>query len=372
MEAISPSIEVRQGLEKRGGGSLGRCYQCATCTSVCELATQDTAFPRRQMLWAQWGLADRLLSDPAIWLCHQCNDCSVRCPRDAKPGDVMQAARSLAVEQWSAPRFIGKLVAKAAYTWPLLIGLPILFWVLLLHQTVGLEAPGQLLAYEQFVPHSLIYAVYFTTAALVLLAITASGRRMWRLLGQNAPRAGSFFGHLGGALAEVASHKRFGSCGAARSRKWAHFFLVWGFVGAALASALLIVEMYGFGSSLPLEQAHPVKILANISAAFLVLGGGWLLVNRFRGSEHTGTSTAFDTFFLAVVLLVIYTGVLIEVYRLAGTDPQIACGVYVVHLGVVLCLFLTFPFSKFAHLVYRTLAMVHERMAADARRPASR
>ena len=37
-------------------------------------------------------------------------------------------------------------------------------------------------------------------------------------------------------------------------------------------------------------------------------------------------------------------------------------GIYILHLTVVLCLFATFPYSKFAHMVYRMLAMVHERM----------
>ena len=42
--------------------------------------------------------------------------------------------------------------------------------------------------------------------------------------------------------------------------------------------------------------------------------------------------------------------------------PVVASVIYVVHLGTILTLFLTVPFSKFAHMVYRTLAMVHERM----------
>ncbi len=28
---------------------------------------------------------DQLMGDPGVWLCHQCNDCSVRCPRDVEP-----------------------------------------------------------------------------------------------------------------------------------------------------------------------------------------------------------------------------------------------------------------------------------------------
>jgi hypothetical protein len=44
--------------------------------------------------------------------------------------------------------------------------------------------------------------------------------------------------------------------------------------------------------------------------------------------------------------------------------PVAAVGLYVLHLGVVTTLFVTFPYSKFAHMLYRTLAMVHEQAAA--------
>ena len=62
--------------------------------------------------------------------------------------------------------------------------------------------------------------------------------------------------------------------------------------------------------------------------------------------------------------LVIATGVIIEGarYLLPATG---AAALYTVHLGVVLTLFLTFPYSKFAHMLYRTLALVHQRMKGE-------
>jgi quinone-modifying oxidoreductase subunit QmoC len=168
---------------------------------------------------------------------------------------------------------------------------------------------------------------------------------------------------------EIATHKRFGKCGSAETRRWGHFFLLWGFVGAAVTSALLILAMYGLNEAMPLAQEHPFKILGNVSAVFLVLGSVWLLFNRLGDSEKAGSSSSFDVFFLGVVLLVVFSGVFTEAGRYIF-EPPVACWLYIIHLGSVLCLFLTFPYSKFAHLMYRTLAMVHERMAQAATQPA--
>ena len=61
-----------------------------------------------------------------------------------------------------------------------------------------------------------------------------------------------------------------------------------------------------------------------------------------------------------MVGLVIATGCVVEIARFV-LPATAAAFIYTFHLGVVLTLFLTFPYSKFAHMLYRTLALVHQR-----------
>jgi quinone-modifying oxidoreductase subunit QmoC len=336
---VIPSADFRKALKERGGETASKCYQCATCSSVCELAPDDSPFPRRQMLWAQWGLADHMAADPGVWLCHQCNDCTTRCPRDAKPGDVMQVARSLAVEKLAVPGFMGKLVGKASLTWPLLLGLPLAFWIVVLYLLHGFTIPGQPLIYHDFVPHWLIYIVYIPVFGLAGLFALASGLRFWKMLGNTQKRSGAFIADVSPALFDVAGHRRFGNCGTV---------------------ALYILDEY------PLPFWHPFKIVGNVAAIFLMVGGFWLLINRLRVNTPAGSSSAYDNFFMSLVLTVIVTGVLTEAARF-WFSPDLACWIYILHLASILCLFATFPYCKFAHLLYRTLAMVHERMAVKSK-----
>jgi quinone-modifying oxidoreductase subunit QmoC len=374
--AIHPSADFREAFARQGGAAAARCYQCAACSSVCELAPAGAPFPRRQVLWAQWGLIDRLAADPGPWLCHQCNDCSLRCPRDVAPGDLMAAVRATVVERLAAPAFLGSLVADARRTWPLLVLLPLLFWLALLAATTGLAVPevhAEMAAlegrfhYQEAVPHLLIYVVYTAAALWSVAAIWTSGRRFWRLLGLGAARRGSFLANLVPVVLEIAAHRRFARCDrGVPKRRWGHFLLMWGFAGAALTSAILVVYLYGLGRY-PLPLDHWVKWLGNLSALALLVGGTLLYANRLLpGDRLAGATSPADRFFLYTVLGVIATGVLTELLRFVAVPPAAAVAAYLLHLAIALTLFLTFPYCKFAHLVYRTLAMVHERMAALA------
>ena len=92
-----------------GAETLRRCYQCGTCSVVCPRTPLEDAFPRKEMVWAQWGLEDKLLTNGDAWLCYQCNDCITHCPVDARPGDVMAATRDLQMEEFAVPRFMTRM-----------------------------------------------------------------------------------------------------------------------------------------------------------------------------------------------------------------------------------------------------------------------
>jgi quinone-modifying oxidoreductase subunit QmoC len=301
----------------------------------------------------------------------------------------MQAVRSLTVQKLAVPRALGDLVGNIRTSWPLLVGLPVLFWFVVLFFTTGLAVPGVdaglpflegRFHYEDFVPHWLIYVVYIAISLWVVVAASVSGRRFWKLIGTGVERHGSFLGNLLPALGDVAAHKKFADCGTgAPKRRWGHFMVMWGFVGAAVTSGILILYLYRdtpLFSWIPLPAPHDyplpldhwVKWLGNISAVLLIVGGILLLVNRMRREDpQVGVTSAFDRFFLWLVVAVIFTGVFTEVLRFVAA-PIVAVTVYVAHLSVVMTLFVTFPYSKFAHLLYRTLAMVHERMTTASGR----
>ena len=111
--AVNTDLNFVQGLMLHGAADLKKCYQCSTCTVACPLTPNDEPFPRKEMLWAQWGMKDKLFRDMDLWLCHNCNDCTDQCPRGAKPGEVMSTLRNQTIEHYSYPQSISKASKSA-------------------------------------------------------------------------------------------------------------------------------------------------------------------------------------------------------------------------------------------------------------------
>ena len=373
---IQPDLEFVKELQAVGGESLKKCYQCATCSVACPISPTNNPYPRKEMVWASWGLKDKLLSDVDIWLCHNCGTCSDLCPRGAKPGDLLSALRNMTYARLTQPTVVGKWLSSPQYL-PILVAIPAILWAVVWMIMAGVNGsvfPQGDIVFGKLFPGDFtidpIFMLTFFTAVGILFKGTKNliasfqpeGRTM--MLGKTK----HWTLHLVDViLEEVLTHTKFKDCGADKSdRKVGHMILMYSFVILAIVTGVVAVGHWG-GKVIPAIEIHtpmpltfPVKILANIGAVMLLVGLAILTVRRKALDPKKTQSNYYDWYLLGVIWVVAVTGVLSQLFRLAGIAP-VAYSVYYVHLVAVWMLFAYLPWSKLGHLVYRTAALTYVR-----------
>jgi quinone-modifying oxidoreductase subunit QmoC len=88
------------------------------------------------------------------------------------------------------------------------------------------------------------------------------------------------------------------------------------------------------------------------------VGLGWIIVDRLKKPAETEGSTAHDWTFIGLLSTVVVTGFFVEVLRFADV-AAVAYPLYFIHLVFVFGVLMYLPYSRFAHLVYRTVALVY-------------
>lgn len=386
--ALGPQAEVISAPEagfatllgRLGSAAHDRCYQCGTCSAVCPLSQPERPFPRKELVWAQWGLRERLLSDPDVWLCHQCNLCNTYCPTDARPGDLMAAVRQYQIQHYVGPSLLARAASEPKLL-PLvlvpgaLLTLAILFFAVILPRG-GLTFPPGRVLFESFIPRIYIEVGSLVSWGFALTVAAVGGVRFWRAMAGQAPARRGFFPSLGYSLLEVFRHNRFKACATPGvGRYHAHRGIFYGFLLLTLATTgafvyttvlpWLGVEYRSGELSLPLYD--PVKIIGNVGGLAFLVGLTLVTYRRLTDRKQAGSSVYFDWFFIALLYVNLLTGFLLQGLRFAELRVP-AYAFYLVHLVFVFTLFIYFPYSKFAHLLYRTLAMTYTDRAARTRR----
>jgi len=389
---VQPDIDFIRDMKEAGGDTLKKCFQCATCSVVCPLSSDEDPFPRRQMVFAQWGLKDKLLGDPNVLLCHQCGDCTAYCPRGAKPGDVMGAIRACAYKEYGWPSWLAKLASKVQNL-PILVGIPaLIIFIMYLISGSHVPPPEDFLhvGYGHFFGHwdwkvlpkttFFIDLFMLPTAALSVFAAFKGVTGMWKKMADNAGVSKALYKpsvlqfvkeFFWPSVVEIVRHDRFEKCETNKDRIRGHKPLMWAFI------ALLFVTSYSFfvqdilgqvfeGMHGPMSMWNPVKIVANIGALALITGAAILWGNRSQmEAQGRASNTFYDWFLIWMIMAVGVTGLGAELLRLINI-PSLGYLTYYLHLVSVMMLFLYMPYTKFAHLVYRTFAMTFERYRESA------
>lgn len=379
---IAPDLGFVKDVKKLGGKTLNRCYQCATCSVVCNLSPEVKPFPRKEMILTQWGQIGKLVKDPDVWLCYQCNDCTKYCPRDARPGDVLAAIRSYIYKHYSFPSFMGKALASPKAL-PLLVLVPII----ILFGLMSAFAPDTnadgvkdfmqqaVVDYNLFLPHSSVDALFVLGNIIIFLFAAIGFAKFWKGLQiRGEEKKKPFFAAVKETVIEIVKHGNFFKCETNKARSWGHMLLIIGFVSAMITTGAVFIFIFiphylhllGLESlhsffELPIDLPHPVKWIGALGGVGLMLGGAILIIRRWKNKDLVGANGYMDYFFLYVIFFTGLTGMLSWITRVIGI-PMLAYVNYFIHMVFVFMLLWYMPYSKFAHMIYRTLALIYARM----------
>ena len=365
-------------IKRFGAADVSACFSCGTCTATCPLVTDDATFPRRLIRYAQVGLKDQLLSSKELWTCYACGECSETCPTQAEPSEFMAAARRYAIAGYDRTG-----LARTMYTRPLVgtfIAVALAaFFALFMYAAHGGQGVGSLDIFG-FIPEGLIHNMGIGIMVVVFLAglagIVTMARRLSRaggvsvrsVVGNRRAKRRSAHALWSSLAVESLGQRRYrADCDAdAAARPWfrrrwfLHAATMWGFLGLLAATildyGLALVGMKATGEPVPVW--YPVRLLGTVAGLLLVYGATMLIVQRYRGDERSVRhSTAADWTFLALVWITGVTGFAIEVALYLPGAPVWGYWVFLFHVAVAMELVLLAPFMKFAHAVYRPVAL---------------
>jgi quinone-modifying oxidoreductase subunit QmoC len=357
-QVIKPDLDFVKGVIAAGGESLKKCYQCATCSVVCNVTPEENPFPRKEMIWAQWGLKEKFQGNPDVWLCHQCNDCTAYCPRGAKPGEVLGAIRKQTIQQYSTPSFMVNLVNNKKFMIPLFI-IPAIVLAVIISAAGHLGIPEGEVVFTKFMP-VLPIQLTFTPALLFGIIVGVLGlKNFWADMKKaNGVTSGDLGGSITATIKDILSHERFKKCDVNRDRFTSHFLVLYSFIALGLTTAIgaLYIDILHIESPFSFGHGTPVKILGNLGAIAILAGTFLMISSRFKNAEKVGLGSYFDWLLLGIIGVIGLSGFLAQLLRIAGIGG-LAYPMYFIHLVFVLSLFIYLPYSKLAHLFYRGAAL---------------
>ena len=76
-----------------------KCMKCGKCSASCPSFNEMDIKPHQFVTYVINDDVEALANSQSAWKCLSCFACIERCPRDVKPGKVIDAARQILIRQ---------------------------------------------------------------------------------------------------------------------------------------------------------------------------------------------------------------------------------------------------------------------------------
>ena len=139
-------------------------------------------------------------------------------------------------------------------------------------------------------------------------------------------------------------------------RMWLHHLVFYGFLLDFAATTIAAFYDHFLGWQAPYPYFSAPVALGTVGGVGLIVGTAGLLYLKWKSDRAPAAAGMLnmDVAFLVLLFLTSFTGLVLLAFR----ETSAMGTLLVIHLGVVAGLFITLPYGKFAHVVYRYAALV--------------
>lgn len=369
--AIRINPKFIEELDRFGAEDVQLCYQCGDCSTVCPHADEVFKFPRKSMRKLQMGLDRKIETTLEPWLCYYCGQCSEQCPREADPGETMMSLRRWLIGRYDFTGIARKFFKSRVTEVLAIIGVAILTLVFLYYYGFSM---GNIHIYDgkgAFLSSHFIHKFDLSVGLIVLVFLAINAFRMWyftMIKGPNYPIPWwLYLKQIYVPVWHFFTQKRYAEC---ESKRKTQIFMPWIIhLGLMLGYVIMLVLVMVFIEDLQYgpEIKWPVHIFGYLASIGLLIGTIYFINNRLIKTKYVQykKSHSTDWVFVVLLFLIVLTGIAQHILHRTGLY-EYANIIYVIHLMCVVPWLLRMPFSKWAHLVYRPLAMYFAAIQRDA------
>ena len=302
-------------------------------------------------------------------LCHNCGACLHAC-QYAPPHEFMvnvpQAMAKVRMETYmdfAWPSAMGALYKRNGLTVSMAtaFGLALFLVLALISQGTLWHQPLAGNFYAVF-PHNTLVVLFGSVFGFSILALLIGVVRFWREI-----TPGQVSGVAVGEAAHYALKLKYLDGGHGEGcndeddkftlrRRIYHHFTFYGFMLCFAATSVATLYHYILGWEAPYGYTSLPVILGTVGGIGLLIGpAGLFYLNKRRSPLHGDKAQQpMDRGFIALLFWTSLTGLALLVWR----DTSAMALLLAIHLGVVMALFLTMPYGKFAHGFYRCAALL--------------